>query len=106
MDDLGQGDPYAQVWLDKREHKFQTEARSGTSTPVWDRIFHYNVNGQSELHIKILDSDVFTDDEIGCAVVPLEEIYRSYYTDFWVKLPDHLGRSNGEIRLVLEFIPC
>ncbi|CAG8535658.1 16915_t:CDS:2 [Acaulospora colombiana] len=105
LDDVGQGDPYAQIWLDKSNHKFETESRSGTSTPVWDRIFHYHVNGQPELHLRIMDSDVFIDEEIGCARVPLERIYENYYDDFWVKLPDHLGRNNGEIRLVLEFKP-
>ncbi|RHZ48980.1 hypothetical protein Glove_535g39 [Diversispora epigaea] len=105
LDDVGQGDPYCEVWIDSPKHKSHTDARNGTTTPVWDKMFHYNVNGQPELHIRIMDDDVFTDEVVGCATIPLDYVYKHNYKDFWVDLPDHRGRNNGKIHLVLEFNP-
>ncbi|CAG8633249.1 1488_t:CDS:2 [Cetraspora pellucida] len=105
-DEFGHGDPYVEVWLDKTAHKFKTEARRDTSTPVWDKKYHYNVTNQSELHVRVLDEDILTDDVIGTSTVDISTVYRDYYKDMWVDLPDIDGKHrDGQIHLILEYFP-
>ncbi|KAF0429171.1 calcineurin temperature suppressor cts1 [Gigaspora margarita] len=105
-DEFGFGDPYVEIWLDKSNQKFKTETRRDTNTPVWDRKYHYNVTNQCELHVRVMDEDVLTDDAIGTATVDISEIYRDYYKDMWIDLPDVDGKHrDGQIHLVLEYFP-
>uniref|UniRef100_A0A1D1YXL8 C2 domain-containing protein At1g63220 n=1 Tax=Anthurium amnicola TaxID=1678845 RepID=A0A1D1YXL8_9ARAE len=106
MDTIGQGDPYVELWLDNETKKHKTDARSGTATPVWDKFFHYFVNGHKELNVRVLDEDVGMDEEIGASKISLEEVYGSRYVDKWIHLPDSkTSKSNGEVRVILEFWP-
>ncbi|GBB88449.1 hypothetical protein RclHR1_00150045 [Rhizophagus clarus] len=107
MDTIGKGDPYVEIWLDNDSKKHKTDARSGTATPVWDKFFHYFVNGHKELNIRVLDEDVVTDELIGLAKISLDEVYKNHYVDQWVGLPDEKisGSCNGQVRVILEFWP-
>ncbi|KAF0449901.1 C2 domain containing protein [Gigaspora margarita] len=106
-DKIGHGDPYVEVWLDNSTQKSKTDVRRNTRTPVWDRKFYYNVCHQSELHVTVMDADVIThDDLIGTTTINITDIYKNYYQDMWVSLPDVKGKHrDGQLRLVIEFFP-
>ncbi|CAG8496468.1 20084_t:CDS:2 [Racocetra persica] len=100
------GDPYVEIWLDNSAQKFKTEARRDTSTPVWDKKYHYNVTNQCELNVRVMDEDILSDDLIGTSKVDISSVYKDYYLDTWINLPDVDGKHrDGQIRLILEFFP-
>ncbi|CAG8681517.1 16918_t:CDS:2 [Funneliformis caledonium] len=102
------GDPYVELWLDEdKTTKHNTDSRSGTDTPVWDKYFHYFVNNHKELHIRLLDDEFIGADEvIGVCSIPLADVYEKRYVDQWVHLPDKSSNeSNGEVRVILEYWP-
>ncbi|CAG8574539.1 14716_t:CDS:2, partial [Funneliformis mosseae] len=93
------GDPYVELWLDEdKTTKHNTDSRSGTDTPVWDKYFHYFVNNHKELHIRLLDDEFIGADEvIGVCSIPLADVYEKRYVDQWVHVPDKKSNeSNGE----------
>ncbi|RIA90782.1 C2 domain-containing protein [Glomus cerebriforme] len=107
MDAIGRGDPYVEIWLDNETKKHKTDVRGGTATPVWDKFFHYFVNGHKIVNIRVLDEDIGVSEEIGVCKIPLDEVYKNKYVDQWVRLPDAKSNaiSNGEVRVILEFWP-
>ncbi|CAB4391907.1 hypothetical protein RhiirA5_408910 [Rhizophagus irregularis] len=106
-DVIGKGDPYVELWLDNDSSKHKTDTRSGTATPVWDKFFHYFVNDNKVLNLRVLDEDVGADEEIGVAKISLDQVYKNEYIDQWVSLPDAKvsGTCNGQVRVILEFWP-
>ncbi|CAG8472107.1 13829_t:CDS:2 [Rhizophagus irregularis] len=66
-DVIGKGDPYVELWLDNDSSKHKTDTRSGTATPVWDKFFHYFVNDNKVLNLRVLDEDVGADEEVKIA---------------------------------------
>ncbi|RIB05219.1 C2 domain-containing protein [Gigaspora rosea] len=107
MDNIGNCDPYVEVWLDNPTQKSKTDVRRNSRTPVWDMKFYYNVCHQPELHVTVMDMDRLTqDDLIGTATIDISDIYKNYYQEMWVSLPDVKGKQrDGQLRLIIEFFP-
>ncbi|CAG8832228.1 23210_t:CDS:2, partial [Gigaspora rosea] len=61
-----------------------------------------HADGHKHLHIKVLDKDLVSDDEIGEGKVDLSKISGGFL-ETWVELPRMLGlRSNGKVHMILE----
>jgi len=104
MDAAGTGDPYVELWIDPAK-KVRTDTRTGTATPVWIREYDFNIDNQESLHLRVLDQDFVSSDEVGKATVDLRKVFNELWVDQWVSLPSKEGMSNGEVRLVIEFTP-
>ncbi|KAM7494214.1 hypothetical protein LguiB_028823 [Lonicera macranthoides] len=74
-DFLSNMDPYAIITCRTQEQKSSVASGKG-SEPEWNETFLFNMSeGVSELTIKIMDSDVGTqDDFVGEAKIPLEPL--------------------------------
>ncbi|CAG8484681.1 8702_t:CDS:2 [Ambispora leptoticha] len=105
-DAIGQGDPFVEFWIDGHE-KHKTEARNNTSTPVWlyETIFPLS-GSEHHLHVRLLDKDLLSNDEIGETEVDLKPVYQSYYQDTWIQVSQPGSKeATGEIHLILEYFP-
>uniref|UniRef100_A0A1D1XZC8 Synaptotagmin-9 n=1 Tax=Anthurium amnicola TaxID=1678845 RepID=A0A1D1XZC8_9ARAE len=100
-DVIGKSDPYIELWLDKN-YKQKTTTKSNTVNPKYNETFTFHADGHKHLHIKVMDKDLVSDDEIGEGKVSLSDI-KGGYLETWVKLPAMLGlRSHGEVLLIIE----
>ncbi|KAF0536942.1 calcineurin temperature suppressor cts1 [Gigaspora margarita] len=100
-DVIGKSDPYIELWLDKN-YKQKTTTKSNTINPTYNETFTFHVDGQKYLHLKVMDKDLVSDDEIGEGKVELSKI-KNGYLETEVDLPKMLGlRSNGKVVLILE----
>ncbi|KAI3449171.1 hypothetical protein Pfo_005836 [Paulownia fortunei] len=69
-------DPYAILTCRTQEKKSSVASGEG-SCPEWNETFLFNISGGvTELRIKIMDKDTFTDDDfVGEATIPLEPVF-------------------------------
>ncbi|XP_052193661.1 elicitor-responsive protein 3-like [Diospyros lotus] len=99
-------DPYAIITCRTQERKSSVASGKGCS-PTWNETFIFNLSdGVSELRIKIMDSDGFSEDDfVGEAIIPLEALFREG------KIPPTSynvvkdQQYYGEVRLGLTFTP-
>ncbi|CAG8460174.1 9620_t:CDS:2 [Cetraspora pellucida] len=100
-DVLGKSDPYVELWLDKN-YKQKTTTKTNTLNPQYNETFTFHCDGHRHLHLRVVDKDMMSDDEIGTGQVNLSDI-KNGFAEVWVKLPKMLGlMSNGEVFLRLE----
>ncbi|CAG8722682.1 35853_t:CDS:2 [Racocetra persica] len=100
-DIVGKSDPYIELWLDKN-YKQKTTTKNNTLNPQYNETFTFNCDGHKHLHIRVVDKDLVSDDEIGVGKVSLSSIHNGY-ADEWVNLPAMLGlMSKGKVHLILE----
>ncbi|KAK3038079.1 hypothetical protein RJ639_031633 [Escallonia herrerae] len=97
-------DPYAILTCRTQEKKSSVASGHG-SAPEWNETFLFSISGGvSELKIKIMDTDTFTqDDFVGEATVPLEPLFAegSIPPTSYNVVKDQEFR--GEIRVGLTF---
>ncbi|RIA90261.1 C2 domain-containing protein [Glomus cerebriforme] len=103
-DIIGKSDPYIKLILDSKNTQ-STTTKSGDLNPTYNEQFTFNIDGQKSLDIEVWDKDTVTrDDLIGKADVSLSHAFSKGYEDIWVKVKQHtIGRSKGEVHLILEF---
>ncbi|KAL9994170.1 putative C2 domain-containing protein [Helianthus debilis subsp. tardiflorus] len=100
-------DPYVTITCRTQEQKSNVASGQGSS-PEWNETFVFSVTSdeESELVIKIKDSDVGSDDDIvGEAKIPLEPLFLARSippTPYNVVINDEFC---GEVKVGLEFIP-
>jgi len=101
---IGKSDPYIKLILDSKNTQ-STTTKSGDLNPTYNECFTFNIDGQKELSIEVWDKDSVTkDDLIGKDKVSLSHAFSKGYEDVWVKVKQHtIGRSKGEVHLILEF---
>ncbi|KAL0309217.1 UNVERIFIED_CONTAM: phloem protein 2 [Sesamum radiatum] len=103
-DFLSSMDPYAIITCRTQEKKSSVASGAGSS-PEWNETFLFIVSGGvTELKIKILDKDTFTDDDfVGEATIPLEPVFaaESVPPTSYSIVKDQEYR--GEIRVGLKF---
>ncbi|CAG8684072.1 20898_t:CDS:2 [Dentiscutata erythropus] len=98
---VGKSDPYIELWLEKN-YKQKTTTKNNTLEPEYNETFTFHADGHKHLHLRVVDKDLVSDDEIGTGKVDLDKIKDGYF-DEWVKLPAMLGLSSkGEIHLKIE----
>ncbi|CAG8699077.1 26791_t:CDS:2 [Gigaspora margarita] len=76
-DVIGKSDPYIELWLDKN-YKQKTTTKSNTINPTYNETFTFHADGQKYLHLKVMDKDLVSDDEIGEGKVELSKIKNGY----------------------------
>ncbi|KAJ7951099.1 Elicitor responsive protein 3 [Quillaja saponaria] len=105
-DFLSNIDPYVILTYRTQQHRSTVAAGAG-SNPEWNQSFLFTVAGDvSELNLKIMDKDTFTEDDfLGEARIPVEPVFyegslpaNAYNV---VKGEDYCG----EIRVALTFTP-
>jgi len=104
-DVIGKSDPYIKLILDEKNAQ-STSTKKGDLNPTYNETFTFNIDGQKEFKIEVWDKDTITkDDLIGVATVSLSHAFSKGYEDTWVKVKRHsvIGRSKGEVHLILEF---
>ncbi|KAJ1684909.1 hypothetical protein LUZ63_016299 [Rhynchospora breviuscula] len=96
----GRCDPYVKIHYGKAVYR--TKVQSHTVNPVWNHSFELDeIAGGEYLKIKCFNSDRFSDDSIGSALVALDGIVEGTDRDVWVPLEKV---NSGEIRLKVEFM--
>ncbi|KAG0291087.1 hypothetical protein BGZ98_003145 [Dissophora globulifera] len=103
---FGKSDPYIEMWLDKN-YKQSSKVVSGTVNPIYNESFLFNVRpGQDKLYLRVRDKDTVSDDTVGEATIPLDNVFNTGSEgpqDY--KLPKWFGlRSDGSVNLQLQFI--
>ncbi|XP_010533699.1 PREDICTED: C2 domain-containing protein At1g63220 [Tarenaya hassleriana] len=75
-DFLNNMDPYVVITCRTQDQKSSVASGQG-SDPEWNETFMFTVTeGTSELRMKILDKDTFTEDDfVGEATIPLEPVF-------------------------------
>ncbi|KAK4262733.1 hypothetical protein QN277_028258 [Acacia crassicarpa] len=104
-DFLNNMDPYVIITCRTQEQKSSVASGQG-SEPEWNETFVFNLTGDiSELTLKILDSDIGTDDFVGEATIPLDALFTegSIPPTAYNVIKDE--EYKGEIKLGLTFTP-
>ncbi|KAK8618038.1 hypothetical protein V6N13_115913 [Hibiscus sabdariffa] len=105
MDIFGKMDPYVIMTLRTQEQKSSVASGQG-SEPAWNENFLFNVSeGAEELKLKIMDSDVGSEDFVGEAEIPLRAVFREGTippTSYNVVRDKEF---KGEIKVGLTFTP-
>ncbi|CAG8588771.1 5460_t:CDS:2 [Ambispora gerdemannii] len=101
---IGKSDPFVELWFDKK-YKQKTSTIKNNLSPVWIEGLEFNVDKHEHyLYLRVKDDGILLDREIGEGKVDIKEVYSHGHMDVWVKLPKLLGlRSNGEVRLIIEY---
>lgn len=105
-DTFGKSDPYAIIYCHKEFQK--SIVINGTSDPVWNQKFVFNVNNEvTEILIKLFDKDDFVaDDPLGTVVVPLTKAFTDgHLPPMRYKVLGAKGQPQGEVSLALKFTP-
>ncbi|CAJ0907467.1 3833_t:CDS:2 [Entrophospora sp. SA101] len=106
-DTIGKGDPYVQFWFDNSTKKYTTEARCGTTTPVWDKRYTIKYENQKAITLHLIDDDIGKDEFIGEAIINLGDFELAddkRYIDRWCSVYSKDGKSNGEVHVILELL--
>ncbi|MCO5597870.1 hypothetical protein L7F22_051955 [Adiantum nelumboides] len=105
-DAFGKSDPYAIIYCQKELQK--SIVINGTSDPVWNQKFVFNVNSEvTEIFIKLFDKDdVVADDALGSVLVPLSKVFtQGHIPPTRYKVMGSKGQPQGEVSLALKFTP-
>ncbi|KAL7754377.1 hypothetical protein RI367_000358 [Sorochytrium milnesiophthora] len=109
-DMFGKMDPYLRAGYDFRSQESMRHTktvRSGGRDPTWDEVLQFPYDGyRRELFIEVYDEDPTTDDLIGVAAIPLDDLHRAgeygavhaWYAIYGVAS----GHVHGEVRLALS----
>ncbi|KAI4328749.1 hypothetical protein L6164_021081 [Bauhinia variegata] len=104
IDFLSKTDPY--VILTYRTQQHRSSVAKG-SDPLWNESFLFTVSdSESELNLRIMDKDTFTDDDfVGEAIIFLEPVFvnGSVPETAYVVVKDE--KYSGEIKVALTFTP-
>ncbi|GMJ15031.1 hypothetical protein like AT1G63220 [Hibiscus trionum] len=99
-------DPYVLFTCRTQEQKSRVASGQG-SEPEWNEYFEFNISeGVYELELKIMDSDVGSqDDFVGEVIIPLEPVFEegNVPTTAYNVVKDK--NYCGEIRIGLSFTP-
>ncbi|KAL0411983.1 UNVERIFIED_CONTAM: Elicitor-responsive protein 3 [Sesamum latifolium] len=103
-DFLSSTDPYAILTCRTQEKKSSVASGAGSS-PEWNETFLFTVShGVTELKIKILDKDTFTDDDfLGEVTIPLEPVFAEESIEPMSYRVVKDEEYRGEIRVGLKF---
>ncbi|KAJ4812022.1 Calcium-dependent lipid-binding (CaLB domain) family protein [Rhynchospora pubera] len=104
-DFLNNMDPYALIICRTQEQRSSVASGKGTD-PDWNETFVFSTSDDvTELIIKLMDSDVDSDDFVGEASIPLEAVYveGNIPTTVYNVVKD--GEYRGEIKIGLTFNP-
>merc|ERR1712063_73247 len=102
----GTSDPY--VMLTQNNVSIKTKPIQKTVNPVWDEHLTMGIYEQElmagELHVKVFDKDMMSDDSIGTARIPLSQIPHGQPREFNVNLTGGQGKQNdGVVKMYLHF---
>eukprot|EP00257_Ricinus_communis_P028476 XP_025015890.1 elicitor-responsive protein 3 [Ricinus communis] len=96
-------DPYVRLICRSQEQKSSVASGKG-SEPEWNETFVFTISeGASELILKIMDGDRFTNDDfVGEAIIPLEPVFTEGSLAYNVVKDQEFC---GEIKIGLAFTP-
>eukprot|EP00759_Apiculatamorpha_spiralis_P011184 PhF_6_TR18611/c0_g1_i2/m.27196 len=99
-DTFGSGDPYVIASVGPRQ--FRTSVKKGAN-PVWNETFTFQIaDAQSEqLVLKVMDSDMVSDDDVGSYVLSLSALVRGQPSEHW-HLLQRAKQGELNVRLVAE----
>ncbi|CAK8533265.1 unnamed protein product [Lathyrus sativus] len=98
-------DPYVILTYRAQEHKSNVQEGAG-SKPQWNETFLFTVSDStSELNLKIMEKDTYTDDNIGEAIIPLDAVFEECSVPESVYKIVKGEEYCGEIRVALTFKP-
>ncbi|KAF3322379.1 elicitor-responsive protein 3-like protein [Carex littledalei] len=104
-DFLNNMDPYAVIICRTQEQKSSVSTGKG-SEPDWNETFVFSTSEDAtELIIKLMDSDVDSDDFVGEACISLEPVYMEGHIPPTVYNVVKDGEYKGEIKVGLTFTP-
>ncbi|CAL5196141.1 unnamed protein product [Lathyrus oleraceus] len=98
-------DPYVILTYRAQEHKSNVQEGAG-SNPQWNETFLFTVSDSaSELKLKIMEKDSYSDDNIGEAIIPLDAVLDEGSVPESVYKLVKEEQYCGEIRIALTFKP-
>ncbi|GMI95505.1 hypothetical protein like AT1G63220 [Hibiscus trionum] len=105
MDIFGKMDPFVIMTLRTQEQKSSVATGLG-SEPVWNENFVFNVSeGAEELKLKIMDSDIGSNELVGEAEIPLRAVFREGNIPPTTYNVVREKEFKGEIKVGLTFTP-
>ncbi|KAI8814230.1 C2 domain-containing protein [Cladochytrium replicatum] len=103
-DTIGKNDPYVEVYVDKHKMHRTSVANNAGSNAIWNEKLTLAVDGETTLHVRVMDKDVVDSDKIGSVTINLHDIAKAGLVEGWYKLRGMLGlTSNGDIYLKLGY---
>lgn len=97
-------DPYCIVKT--RDHTMKTTTCKGCGkTPRWNETFEFRISDPSEeIMIKIMDDDLFKDDEVAICIFRVDSLISNGGVKDWFTVT-HKDREAGKLFLEATFIP-
>ncbi|KAG0295025.1 hypothetical protein BGZ96_012688 [Linnemannia gamsii] len=106
VETIGKQDPYVQFSTDLQNPKsFQKTYvhKDAGKTPTWNQSFTFNLAGEPELFVEIMDEETTADAVIAFAAIPINQVVHApggtFNGIFDVYTPS--GKAQGEINLTL-----
>jgi hypothetical protein len=96
---VGKPDPYVIVKLEHQTHK--TKVVNDSLNPKWDEVIKFLVSDQNsaQLRFEVWNSNVVSDEFLGCYTLSITGLYRGVVKDEWFLLQQ--CKANAEIRIRL-----
>ena len=86
-------DPYVVVEIGSQKQKTKTH-NSGGKQHRWEETFRFKVIKETEILIKVMDEDTFTDDLVGQVTIMLDKVKMQGKVQEWHKL-QYKGKEAG-----------
>ncbi|KAI9262772.1 hypothetical protein BY458DRAFT_514945 [Sporodiniella umbellata] len=103
---FGKQDPYLQFTLDVNKKDSFTRTfthKDGGDKASWNQSFTINLNGESDLFIEVLNEETTTDEAIGFAAIPINQVVHSHgaFMNGLFDVYDIKGQRAGVLNLQL-----
>jgi len=98
---MGKMDPMAQIQIGNQTYKTAVANNAGL-TPVWtDTFTHQLTGGESTLNLTVFDVDTMSNDVVGQAVIPLNEVMTRGASSQWYDI-NYNGAPAGKVQLNMQ----
>ena len=101
---FGKMDPYCKVEVNG--HTFKTRVhQNGGKNPVWGDEFECPIqNMNDDIHIKVVDEDVSSDDFIGMTILKVSSLVYNNGVNDWFDVT-YKSKSAGSIHIQTRYVP-
>jgi len=101
-DTFGSMEPYCKIKYEENKIKTKVDS-SGGKNPNWDETFTLEVGSSPSLTISVWDSDTFSNEEIGTAVIQIDHLKANGGLTDWLKL-SYQDKNVGEVYVEIIYV--